>query len=444
MARRPRHAPLAVYMNGRRVGTLRREPSGAVDFTYDPGWLATRGALPVSLSLPLREDRYIGAPVIAVFDNLLPDNVEIRAKIAGKVGAQGVDPYSLLAALGRDCVGALQFLPEDAAPPIAGQIESQPASDADIARILANLARAPLGLEADDDFRISIAGAQEKTAFLRRGGQWLRPLGATPTTHIFKPAIGQLPNGLDLSDSVQNEYLCLTLTAAWGLPSAKVEMAQFEDRWVLIVERFDRIEARDGRLLRRPQEDFCQALSTPWVGKYETDGGPGVLKGLDLLAASDEPTHDRLTFLKSQIVFWLLGATDGHAKNFSVFLQPGGGFRLTPLYDVLSAEPSRAARQIEPKQMKLAMAVGDRRHYRVGDVAPRHFVQTGLAAGIASDAVQSLLGELAEAGPAALDQVLADLPRGFPKAISGPIAQSARARLGQIARYLQAATPSAR
>ena len=312
-------------------------------------------------------------------------------------------------------------------------------SDANIARILANLARAPLGLEPDDDFRVSIAGAQEKTAFLQWDGQWLRPLGATPTTHIFKPAIGRLPNGLDLSDSVENEYLCLTLAAAWGVPSAKVEMARFEDRKVLVVKRFDRIEARDGRLLRRPQEDFCQALSTPWVSKYEVDGGPGVLKGLDLLAASDEPTLDRLTFLKAQVVFWLLGATDGHAKNFSVFLQPGGGFRLTPLYDVLSAEPSRAARQIEPKQMKLAMAVGDKRYYRIGDVAPRHFVQTGLAAGIAADTVRSLLGELVRTGPAALDQVLADLSKDFPETVRDPIAQSASARLGQIDRYLQTA-----
>ena len=440
MARRPRYAPLTVYLNGRQVGVLRREPSGAIDFTYAPDWLDARGAMAVSLSLPLREDRYIGAPVVAVFDNLLPDNVEIRAKIAGKLGAEGVDPFSLLAALGRDCVGALQFLPRDAPAPLAGQIEGAPVSDAAIARILANLAHAPLGLEADDDFRISIAGAQEKTAFLRRGDQWLRPLGATPTTHIFKPQIGRLPNGLDLSASVENEYLCLTLTAAWGLPTAKVEMAQFQDRKVLVVERFDRIEARDGRLLRRPQEDFCQALSKPWVGKYEADGGPGVLQGLDLLAASDEPTLDRMAFLKSQIVFWLLGATDGHAKNFSVFLQPGGGFRLTPLYDVLSAEPSRAARQIQPKQMKLAMAVGDKRYYRIGDVAPRHFVQTGVAAGIAAETVQALLSQLAQTGAAALDQVLSALPRDFPSSVSAPIAQSARSRLGQIERYLRSTT----
>jgi serine/threonine-protein kinase HipA len=57
MARRPAHIPLSVFANGKLVGRLRRETSGAIDFQYDPSWLAWENALPVSLSLPLREDR---------------------------------------------------------------------------------------------------------------------------------------------------------------------------------------------------------------------------------------------------------------------------------------------------------------------------------------------------------------------------------------------------
>lgn len=438
MARRRRYPPLAVYLNGRRVGLLRRAPDGAIDFTYDITWLDGPTAMPVSLSMPLREDRYVGAPVAAVFDNLLPDNEAIRGRIAAKVGAEGVDPYSLLAMLGRDCVGALQFLPEGPDPPAVGTIAGEAVTDADIERIVSNLARAPLGIEEDGDFRISIAGAQEKTAFLRHDGQWLRPLGTTPTTHIFKPQIGQLSNGLDLSHSVENEYFCLTLLRALGLRTAGIEMASFGAKRVLIIERFDRFWARDGRLLRAPQEDFCQALSTPWTRKYESDGGPGIAACLDLLAASDEPTLDRLAFLKAQIVFWLLAATDGHAKNFSAFLYPGSGFRMTPLYDVLSAEPSRAEHQIQPKQMKLAMAVGDNRHYRVVDIAPRHFVQSGVAAGLNPEAVLSLLQDLIENGPLALDEVRSVLPDDFPGAISDPIAEGFLARLGTIRRFLAA------
>lgn len=437
MARRRRYPPLAVFLNGRQVGLLRRDPDGAIDFQYDIAWLEVPAAMPVSLSLPLREDRYIGAPVAAVFDNLLPDNQAIRGRIAAKVGAEGVDPYSLLARLGRDCVGALQFLPDGAAPPNAGAIDGEAVTDADIERIVSNLAQAPLGIEEEDDFRISIAGAQEKTAFLRYENQWLRPIGATPTTHIFKPQIGQLSNGLDLSHSVENEYFCLTLLRALGLQTAGVEMALFGAKRVLIIERFDRFTARDGRLLRAPQEDFCQALSTPWTRKYESDGGPGIAACLELLAASDEPTLDRLAFLKAQILFWLLAATDGHAKNFSAFLYPGSGFRMTPLYDVLSAEPSRAAHQIQSKQMKLAMAVGESRHYRISDVEPRHFVQSGVAAGLNPEAILSLFQDLAKNGPAALDGTLSALPDGFPASISQPIAEGFRARLRKINRFLE-------
>jgi serine/threonine-protein kinase HipA len=101
-----------------------------------------------------------------------------------------------------------------------------------------------------------------------------------------------------------------------------------------------------GRLLRLPQEDCCQALSVPPPRKYEPDGGPGIRQILELLKASDEPEADQTLFLKAQIVFWLLGATDGHAKNFSIFLLPGGRFRLTPLYDVMSAQPNVDAGEI--------------------------------------------------------------------------------------------------
>ncbi len=46
---------------------------------------------PISLSLPLREERYSGAEVSAYFDNLLPDNDQIRRKVAERVGAEGTD-----------------------------------------------------------------------------------------------------------------------------------------------------------------------------------------------------------------------------------------------------------------------------------------------------------------------------------------------------------------
>ncbi len=433
MARSRKYPPLGVFLNSRRIGRLSRASSGATDFQYDPSWLSWENALPVSLSLPLREDRYIGADVIAVFDNLLPDNDAIRKRIAGHVRAEGIDAYSLLAALGRDCVGAMQFLVGDEEPGPAGSVRGDPVSDEEIAEILSHLITAPLGIEDDDDFRISIAGAQEKTALLKFEGRWMKPLGTTATTHIFKPQIGQLPNGIDLSNSVENEYFCLTLTKALGLPTAEVEMAQFGDKRVLIVERFDRLWTEDGRLLRRPQEDCCQALSVPGTRKYEKDGGPGIREISRLLAGSDEGRADQRLFLKTLVVFWLLGATDGHAKNFSIFLFPGGGYRMTPLYDVLSAQPSVDAGQIRRNRMKLAMAVGANRHYEIDSIVPRHFIQMASSIGIPEATIREVFSELQATGADAVDQTLAGLPLGFPMDIAASIADGFRGRLAQLA-----------
>ena len=363
MARKARHSPLNVFMNGRLVGLLRREPSGSVDFAYDNSWLNWPSAVPVSLSLPLREDRYVGAPVIAVFDNLLPDNDAIRRQIAIRVRAGGTDAFSLLGAIGRDCVGALQFLPVDDDPDPAGAIEASPISDAAIAALLTGLAKAPLGMTEDQAFRISLAGAQEKTALHFQNGRWCMPVGTTPTTHILKPAIGPLPDGIDFSESVENEYLCMRLMVAFGLPAARVEMAEFAGLRALVIERFDRRWTHDGHLLRLPQEDMCQATGTPPAIKYEVDGGPGLQRLQRLLAGSDDPITDRGALLKAGIAFWLLGATDGHAKNVSVFLHPGGRFSLTPFYDVLSAQPAVDAGQLRRNRFRLSMAVGNSRHY---------------------------------------------------------------------------------
>ncbi len=421
--------PLNVFLNSRLVGQLLRETSGAISFRYDQSWLEWESVLPVSLSLPLREQAYSGAPVIAVFDNLLPDNDELRRQIAARTRAEGTDAYSLLAAIGHDCVGALQFLPPDREPGPAGAVEGDPISNAEIASIIDNLATAPLGITEDESFRISLAGAQEKTALFYRDGQWFKPHGTTATTHIFKPSIGKLSNGIDLTDSAENEYLCLKIIAALGIEAAKPQLATFGKKRVLIVERFDRRWTADGRLLRLPQEDCCQALSVSPTRKYQDHGGPGIEQILQLLRGSDNPLTDQRLFLKANIVFWLMGATDGHAKNFSVFLRPGGRFQLTPLYDVISAQPSVDAKQVLLKHFRLAMSFGTKPHYAIRQVAPRHFFQTADRAGIGKQVVPSILEELLHKIPAAVDGVLSDLPAGFPEKIATSISNGIKRRL---------------
>ncbi|MFO7482822.1 type II toxin-antitoxin system HipA family toxin [Oceanibaculum nanhaiense] len=418
-----------MYLNNRLVGYLNKEPSGAIHFHYDESWLDWEQSFPVSLSLPLREDAYRGEPVVAVFENLLPDSEPLRRRVAEKVGADGTDAYSLLAAIGRDCVGALQFVADHIDISESTAIDGEPVDEAAIEKLLRNLSQAPLGLDRDDDFRISIAGAQEKTALLRHGDTWLKPRGTTPTTHLFKTQIGQLPNGIDLSNSVQNEYYCLKLFAAFGMPVNLAEIKTFGETTALVIERFDRRWTQNGRLLRLPQEDCCQALSVPPSRKYQNDRGPGLADILDLLKGSDTPADDQKLALKAQILFWLIGATDGHAKNFSIFLRPGGGFSLTPFYDVLTAQPSLDALQIERRQMKLAMSVGANNHYRIDQIHARHFLQTGERAGAPKALVREALEEVHAQADCALAQIESTLPADFPAEIHESVSTGLRTRL---------------
>lgn len=432
MARMRTVATLGVHLNSRLVGRLTRAASGAVAFQYDESWLAWAHAFAISLALPLRAEHYTGALVNAVFDNLLPDSEQIRRRLAERMHADGTDAFNLLTVIGRDCVGALQFLPEGLEPGPAGEIKGKALSEGEVAAMLRNLESAPLGVDQAREFRISLAGAQEKTALLFQNGVWQLPQSSTATTHILKPPIGRRA-GHDLSQSVENEFLCHQILAGLGLPVASSRIADFEDQRVLVVERFDRRWTGDGRLLRLPQEDCCQALGVPPARRYQSDGGPGLLKILELLKGGDTPHEDRKLFLKAQMAFWLLGATDGHAKNFSVFITTGGGFHLTPLYDVLSTQPLLDAGSLRRTEMKLAMAVGDKMHYRVDEITPRHFAQSAGQAGVPFGLVTEITEELVKDIPLVLEELPSQVPSNFPEALLASIAAGTHGRLKRLA-----------
>jgi len=351
------------------------------------------------------------------------------AGVGTHLGAEGTDAYSLLAEIGRDCIGALQFLPEDEEPQPLDRITGTPLDEQQIESLLANLRQNPLGIRRDHDFRISVAGAQEKTALLFHNGQWFEPSGTTPTTNILKPQIGRLSNGMDLTNSVENEYVCLKLLEAFGLPVAKAEIMTFGEQKALVVERFDRQWTKDGRLIRLPQEDLCQALSIPPTRKYQNEGGPGIISIMDTLRGSDDAPKDRQDFFTAVVLFWLIGATDGHAKNFSLRLFPGGRFRLTPFYDVMTLLPSVMDGHLSSKEFRLAMHMGKSRHYRMEDIVGRHVVETGVKAGLSEGEVRAMLETIRERAESNLDTVQAALPMNFPVGLIGAITQGVSSTL---------------
>lgn len=436
---------LGIWMNGELVGhwTVAR---GTSALAYASSWIASDKVRSLSLSLPITASREIRGPVVAnFFDNLLPDNERIRERLARRFRTKDAEAFSLLEAIGRDCVGAVQLLPEGREPTRWNRIDAEPLTDDDIGALLAAVpAERTLGLGGDDDdlFRVSLAGAQEKTALTRVGDRWCRPHGATPTTHIFKLPLGLVGGSrrVDLSDSVENEWLCSQILRGLGLPVAETQMAAFAGRKVHIVERFDREWMQRGRWIARlPQEDFCQALGLPPTRKFEKDGGPGMADCLKLLAGSADAEGDRLTFLLAQFAFWLLAATDGHAKNYSIFLGRGDAYTMTPLYDVLSVWPyiGDAPNQFKWKSAGLAMAVRSRNaHYALQSIQPRHWQALAMKSGGA--AVWQAMCELAGKVEATLDSVQQRLPPAFPTKTFDTIASG---MLAQVLRLQTAQEP---
>ncbi|MBA5682945.1 type II toxin-antitoxin system HipA family toxin [Photobacterium damselae subsp. damselae] len=419
---------LIAYMNGELVGTLEKHKNGAHTFQYDKNWLTNAVTRPLSLSLKLQLPAITSDAVINYFDNLLPDSPQVRDRIVARYKASSKQPFDLLKEIGKDSVGAIALLPPDRPykkEPLSYEVLDNKKLETVLSAYKSDI---PLGmLEEEEDFRISVAGAQEKTALLFVDEQWCIPKGNTPTTHIIKLPIGEIQQAnatLDLKDSVENEYLCIELARALGFAVPNVNIIQTDNIKALAVERFDRRWTKDrAGLLRLPQEDICQVFGMPSSIKYESQGGPGIAQIMELLMGSSNALEDRYNFMRFQVFQWLIGATDGHAKNFSIYIDKGGSYRLTPFYDILSAYPLLGGKGLNIRKLKLAMGLKATKgkKYEISKILPRHFLDTAKEVNFNQDTMQEIIDEMKDALPKAMLQVSATLPKGFPEHIVSSI-----------------------
>ena len=231
MVRKSVSGTLDVYANGVLVGFLERQ-RGIETFRYDPTWVESPHGRPISMSMPFTpsNEPFRGDVVTNYFDNLLPDSRDIRIRLAAKYRTQSTNALSLLSEIGRDCIGALQIMPHEEQPTGFDKILGRPLDEEGVAQILRGVIQAHGNPgEPNDDFRLSIAGAQEKTALLWHNNQWHVPLDATPTTHLFKLPMGVAGGNarIDMNDSVENEWLCAQICRAFGLPLPSAILLNF-------------------------------------------------------------------------------------------------------------------------------------------------------------------------------------------------------------------------
>ena len=437
MATNSLRSQLIIWMNGIRVGVWSPPVSNASSLQYDPAWIESPERRVLSLSLPFTPGNIPmrGRMVTDFFDNLLPDTEEIRRRIMTRYGTRSTKPFDLLSAIGRECVGAIQLLSEGETPEGFDRIEGEVLDEKGVEQALnAAISGSPLMAMDEEEFRISIAGAQEKTAFLFHKGCWWRPSGSTPTTHIFKLPLGLIGNlQVDMQGSVENEWISSRIMNAFGLKTAQCEILRFGERKVLSVERFDRALMDGSWIARLPQEDFCQALGVPVTQKYENQGGPGIAKILGVLNASSTSVEDKRAFVKAQIVFWLMAATDGHAKNFSIFHERGDTYRLTPFYDVLSMWPviGHGSGLLDLRRATMAMGLkGKSLHRKIQEIRPYHWDEAARLAGLVK--ASDLIEEIIEQAPGVLEHVDRETPVDFPRKIRDAIFEGIRSQTEKL------------
>ncbi|EOB2574609.1 HipA domain-containing protein [Vibrio fluvialis] len=353
-------------------------------FSYSDEWLAYDSAFPISLSLPLVKGEYSSFNALNFMHNLLPDLKEERLSLAHSVGVQSNNAFALLSKIGHDCTGGISFTESREPPNIGWKYREISASE-----LNELVTQRKSFLPCFGDYRPCVSGTQRKTTLMKTNGRWYVPQGTAFSSHIVKypmDVIAQSNSVLDMSSSVENEFICTQIAKKLGFKVPDMEIITAESgAKALAVKRFDRCFG-DGAVTRRHQEDFCQIFGVPEHLKYQSESNLGVSKIVDVLSLSAERKANNHDFFKFMVLQYFLGATDGHLKNFSVHIAPGGHYQLTPFYDLLSAYPAVGATGLNKRKLKLAMGLKASRGYKyqINKICLRHIEQTASQFGISN------------------------------------------------------------
>jgi serine/threonine-protein kinase HipA len=351
-------AELTVLLDGNVVGSLSRMPEARhYRLRYTRDWVHDPGAYPVSLALPLAAPEHEGLRVRHWLRGLLPDNEARLREIETQFGTSRDDPYAMLAHVGEDCVGAVQFATQERAAVIAAghaASEVEWLDDAAIESLLRRIStRTPSGMGPVGTGQFSLPGALGKVALVwdADGARWGLPSGRRASTHILKPPM----EGVERHN--ENEHFCLQLARSAGLSAANSRVMSFGRQRAIVLERYDRWIDPSGEVRRRHQEDMAQPLGLDPALKYAAESSAGIREVVGLLR--DYAPGDVRAFILQVGFAWITAGTDAHLRNFSLLIDPGGGATQAPLYDVASALGLRVrGRWVQNRALPMAMAIG--------------------------------------------------------------------------------------
>ena len=310
---------LNAFLGETPIGQFRRTNDGSIIFQYHDSYRWSQSPTPISLSMPITAAEYSGDIPRNFLEALVPESPQARDEAMRLHHARSTSAFDLLQAIGFDATGALRLSADPHLP-------------------------------IDDDSLIPISDSQIANR------SWFSTTGIARTTHIIKPGIPTLPH------QAFNEHITMRIVEAMGIPVAHTSFHIFDGVPAIISERYDRIVSANGTVTALHQEDFTQAMGIPSSLKYEEHNGPTSNAYAEMLRKHGLPGQAESNiraFTDGILASYLVGATDSHAKNYSLLLD-GASVRLAPLYDLASVFPYLGhGKQII--NATLAMNIGGRR-----------------------------------------------------------------------------------
>lgn len=337
---------LSVYieLNGIQtlVGKIAGESYLDARFRYEQEYLDNKDAAAISISLPLQQEAFSPAKTKNFFESLLPEGFSRKA-VANWMKADENDYISILAELGKECLGAIKI--------VEGQDDEVSGYELLSAQRVKALAAegATKSTEILLETHLSLTGASGKVGLYYNAADktWYLPKGDAPSTHIVKQS------HVRHKQIVLNEQLCIQTAKRIGItvPESFIvsQGSQADEDILYATARYDRPLSNNKELdglkcpYRLHQEDFAQALGIFAADKYEKTPSGYMARMFELLRnESANPIEDQIALLRIIIFNYLIGNTDCHVKNFSLlYSEDLKSKRLAPAYDLVATRVYR-------------------------------------------------------------------------------------------------------
>jgi len=393
---------LNVFYEDILVGRLNQSDDLVYSFVYADSWLDHPNRFPLSLAMPLQKEPFGNRLTLSFFENLLPEG-EVRAALEKSHHVKG--PFEFLKEFGKDCAGAIIVTADPASPYIR---EKQSEVKINIEKIYEAIDQrrsvAEVIAETNPGY-LSIAGAQDKFSAIFKNDLFFLPTHGKPTTHIVKVPIYRA----GVKESVYNEFYCMRLAQAIGLPTPRCTVINDSAHPLYIVERYDRFHDSNYMVHRLHQQDFCQAQGTVGEYKYEAQGGPSFTDNYNLIkkhVTIKERPRALFSYLEWVCFNLLIGNNDCHSKNLSLLLI-NNRIHLAPFYDLLCTS-------IYPKlERRFSFMLGDRDD--ASRIGKNQFKMVDASLGLKSGTMANTMWEVKDRLLNHKDRLAEELLTQFPK-----------------------------